>query len=76
MPGHRKRPRDPSQLAKMIVDIASGEVEDRTPTPEERGKNPAASALGKKGGAARAASTSPERRAEIAKLAAAKRWKK
>ena len=38
----RKRPRDPAQLAKLIVDIATGEVEDREPTPEERGKDAAA----------------------------------
>ena len=58
----------------MVVDIATGQVEDRPPTPEEQGKDPAAVALGKKGGAARAAKTTPERRAEIAKKAAAKRW--
>jgi len=69
-----KRPRDPAQLAKLIVDIATGEVEDRAPTPEEQGKDPAASAMGKKGGAARAAAMSSERRVEIAKAAAAKRW--
>jgi hypothetical protein len=40
----KKRPRDPSQLAKLIVDIAAGEVEDRKPTPEEQGKEPAAAA--------------------------------
>ena len=39
-------------------------------------KDPAAAALGRKGGTARAASMTPERRAEIAKLAAAKRWAK
>ncbi len=71
-----KRPRDPAQLAKLMVDIATGEVEDRAPTPEEQGKDPAASAMGKKGGAARAAAMSPERRAEIAKAAAEKRWQK
>jgi hypothetical protein len=49
-----KRPRDPAQLAKLIVDIATGEIEDREPTPEERGKDPAASAMGRKGGPARA----------------------
>src|SRR5215211_4097726 len=74
----RKRPRDPNQLAKMIVDIASGEVEDRDPTPEEQGKDPAAVALGRKGGLkggkARAQNMPPERRAEIARNAAAKRW--
>ena len=40
-----KRPRDPAQLAKLMVDIATGEVEDREMTPEERGKDPAASAM-------------------------------
>jgi hypothetical protein len=71
---HPKRPRDFSQAAKLVVDIASGQMEDREPTPEERGVDPAASAMGKKGGPARAASLTPERRAEIAKKAAAKRW--
>jgi hypothetical protein len=41
-PKGAKRPRDPAQLAKLIVDIATGEVEDREPTPEEQGKDPAA----------------------------------
>jgi hypothetical protein len=76
----RKRPRDPSQLAKMIVDIASGEVEDRPPTPEEQGKDPAAVALGRKGGLkggkARAKKLGKERVSEIARQAAAARWKK
>jgi hypothetical protein len=45
-----KRPRDPAQLAKLMIDIASGEVEDRELTAEEQGKNPAAVALGKRGG--------------------------
>jgi hypothetical protein len=77
MPENRlKRPRDPAQLAKLMIDIASGEVEDREPTPEERGVDPAASAMGKKGGPARADSMSPERRAQIAKKAAEKRWRK
>ncbi|WP_294536934.1 RNA-binding protein [uncultured Rhodoblastus sp.] len=40
------------------------------------GKNAAAVSLGKKGGAARAKSMTPERRSEIAKKAAAKRWTK
>ena len=45
-----RRRKRPGQLAKLIVDIATGEVEDREPTPEERGKDPAASAMGRKGG--------------------------
>ena len=72
----RKRPRDPNQLAKLVVDIATGQVEDRPPTPEERGKDPAAASLGSKGGKSRAANMSPERRAEIAKKAAQKRWER
>jgi hypothetical protein len=36
-----KRPRDPNQLAKSIVDIATGQKPDRDPTPEEQGKDPA-----------------------------------
>jgi hypothetical protein len=60
----KKRPRDPAQLAKMIVDIATGEVEDRKPTPEEQGKGAAAVALGKRGGAARAKSMSAKKREE------------
>jgi hypothetical protein len=31
----RKRPRDPAQLAKLMIDIASGEVEDRPPTAKQ-----------------------------------------
>jgi len=69
-------PRDPSQLAKLVVDMAAGEAE---PTPE-RVKDPAAVELGRKGGLkggkARAAKLSPERRREIAKRAAGARWGK
>jgi hypothetical protein len=72
-PKGQKRPRDTNQLAKLIADIATGEATD--PDPDE-GKDPAAVALGRKGGKSRAASMSPERRAEIAKKAAAKRWAK
>jgi len=36
--GRAKRPRDPAELAKLRVDIATGEVEDRVPKPEEQGK--------------------------------------
>ena len=71
-----KRPRDPVQLGKLIGDILTGQVEDRAPTPEEEGKDPAAVAMGKKGGAARAAKLGKRRRAEIARNAAASRWGK
>ena len=75
MTDHRKRPRDPNQLGKLIIDIATGQVEDRPPTPEEQGKDPAAAALGRKGGAARAKKLSKKQRVAIAKKGAAKRWK-
>ena len=71
-----RRPRDPNQLAKSIIDIATGEKPDRDPTPEEQGKDPAAVAMGKKGGKARADSMTAEKRSEIAKKAAASRWGK
>jgi hypothetical protein len=71
-----KMPRDPNQLAKMVVDMATGNA---PPEPEDT-RNPAAVALGKlggkKGGKARAAKLSAKRRKEIAKKAAAKRWGK
>ena len=73
---HPKRPRDPNQLAKSIIDIATGQKPDRDPTPEEQGKDPAAVALGKKGGKARSEAMTPERRAQIARAAAAKRWQR
>ena len=76
----RKRPRDANQLAKAIVDIATGDVEDREPTPEEQGKDPAAVSLGRrgglKGGKARSQAMPPEQRSAIAKAAAKARWSK
>jgi hypothetical protein len=74
MAKHPKRPRDVNQLAKMIVDMSTGNA---PPDPDAQ-KNPAAVALGKlggaKGGPARAAALSPAKRKAIARKAAAKRW--
>lgn len=73
-----KRPTDINQRAKSIVDIATGETEDKG-SQEDKIKT-AASALGRlgglKGGKARAENLSAERRSEIAKKAAEKRWSK
>lgn len=70
------RPRDANQLAKSIVDIATREPDEVEPA----AKNPAAVALGRlgglKGGKARAQSLTAKKRSEIAKKAAAARWKK
>jgi len=69
-----KRPTDPNQLAKFILDQSTGQVQKG---PD--GKNPFAQALGRlgglKGGDARAAALSKSRRSEIAKKAAKTRWK-
>jgi hypothetical protein len=71
-----KRPRDPFELAKLIGDIATGQIADKV----EDGKNPAAVALGKlggqKGGKARANKLSARQRKSVAKKAAEARWKK
>jgi len=70
------RPRDPIQLAKLIGDIATGQVPDVV----DDGKDAGAAAMGRKGGAiggkVRSQSLTPERRAEIAKSGASARWKK
>jgi hypothetical protein len=71
---------DPNQLAFRIVQgITGGAAPVQDTEPSADGKNPAAVALGKlggaKGGAARAAKLSKKRRAEIAKKAATARWK-
>ncbi len=73
-PKGQKRPADVIGNAVHVMRIATGEVEE-APQPDD-GKDPNAKALGAKGGAARASALSPERRAEIAKAAAEKRWKK
>lgn len=70
-----KRPRDLNALAASIVNDATEE----TPEPEnDDGKDPAAVALGRKGGLkggrARAEKLTPEQRSEIARKAAGARW--
>ncbi|QKC73298.1 histone H1 [Mesorhizobium loti] len=70
MSGHANRPRDPNQLAKSIVDVATGERSDHTKT----SANPILSEAGKKGGRSRANKLSSERREEIAREAARRRW--
>lgn len=69
-----KRPRDPNQLAKLIVDIATGETEDTVS--ESKRKPSKRRAGGLKGGRNRASSLTSEQRQDIARLAARARWKK
>ena len=74
----RNRPTDASQLAKSIVDRATGNAPPDKAADD--GKDPAAVSLGRrgglKGGKARAKALTAEERSAIAKKAAQKRWKK
>lgn len=66
----RKRPRDPNQLGKLVVDIATGEIENEPVAPKHEGRRRG----GEAGGKARASSLNPEERRAIARKAAAARW--
>ncbi len=70
-PKGEKRPADVIGNAVHVMRIATGEIDDTVP---DDGKDKAAQALGRKGGQKRAESMTPERRAEVARKAAAKRW--
>ncbi|OJF99624.1 RNA-binding protein [Pararhizobium antarcticum] len=72
-PKGQKRPADVIGNAVRVMQIATGEAEEEF---DNDGKDPAAAALGAKGGAARAAKLTPEERSAIAKKAASKRWEK
>ena len=74
-PKGERRPRDVIGNAVHVMRIATGQITDDVPTPEEEGKDPAAVALGRKGGKARAEGMSAKRRKEIARTAAKARWK-
>lgn len=73
----RKRPRDVNELAVQIVDEATGEA---PPFDPDEGKDPAAVALGRKGGLkggkARAAKMTAAQRSEAARKAAQARWER
>jgi hypothetical protein len=75
MPKRSRMPRDPNQLAKAVVDFATGQ---READPPARVKDPAAVELGRKGGLiggkVRAANMTPEERADSARKAALARW--
>jgi hypothetical protein len=71
-PKSEKRPADAIGNAVMIAKIATGEIDESIPVDD--GKDPAAVALGRKGGKARAESMTAKKRSEIAKKAAKSRW--
>jgi hypothetical protein len=68
------RPRDPNQLAKFIVDLSTGEIEENEKPESIKAQSGRIGGL--KGGKARANKLSPEKRREIARKAAETRWNK
>ena len=72
-PTGQKRPADVIGTAVHVMRLATGEAEEEL---EADGKDRAAKSLGARGGKARADKLTPERRSEIARKAAAKRWAK
>jgi hypothetical protein len=68
---NQKRPADTVPKAIRVAKILTGEIEEDT---GDSGKDNAAQVLGRRGGAARREKLSAERRSEIARKAAAKRW--
>jgi hypothetical protein len=71
-PKGQNRPADVIGNAVRVMQIATGEAEEEY---DEDGKSRAAVELGRKGGKARASKLTPEQRREIAKKAAAARWR-
>ncbi|MCH7752992.1 MAG: hypothetical protein IH898_12685 [Planctomycetes bacterium] len=74
-----KRQNDRQELARKVFDSVVPDAEDKPTEEQEPEKNPAAVALGRlgglKGGKARAKKLTAKKRSEIAKKAAAARWK-
>ncbi len=68
-PQGQRRPSDVIGAAVKVMRIVTGEEEEDAPSPAS-----AAAQLGKLGGAARAKALTPEKRVEIARKGAAKRW--
>jgi hypothetical protein len=72
-PQGQKRPADTVANAIRVAKILTGEIEEDM---GDSGKDKAAQSLGRRGGRARADKMTPERRKEIARAAASKRWGK
>jgi hypothetical protein len=69
-PKGERRPADVIGNAVHVMRVLTGEIEERANVAKD------AATLGKRGGHARAAKMTPEQRSEVARLAAAARWKK
>ena len=72
----KKRPRDPIVLAKLIGDIATGQIKELPSQPANQDAMEFARRGGQKGGKTRAKRLTPEQRSDIARIAATARWKK
>ena len=70
-PKGEKRPADVIGNAVTVARIATGELDEVLVDDD---KDPAAKALGAKGGKARAQKLTPDQRSQIARKGAAKRW--
>jgi hypothetical protein len=73
-PKGQKRPADVIGNAVKVMRIATGEEKEDFPADDDKDKG--AQSLGRRGGRARANSLSKQQRTDIAKRAAATRWKK
>ena len=75
----RSRKRRPADLNSLAASIVADSVDEDKDEPDD-GKDPAAVALGRKGGLkggrARADKLTPEQRSEIARKAARARWQR
>ena len=71
-----KRPRDPNQLAKMIVDLSTGETKQPTVSELSAKRSAVGRVGGMKGGKNRAEKLSASERKEAARKAALARWRK
>jgi hypothetical protein len=70
------RPRDPNQLAKLILDMTTGDVANDSPKAPESPAIQARRIGGKKGGRSRAKKLSARKRKTIAKMGARARWRR
>jgi hypothetical protein len=75
-PKGERRPRDVIGNAVHVMRIATGQITDDVPSPEDEGKSVAAVELGRLGGRARAKKMSKKQRTAAARKAAKARWKR
>ncbi len=75
-PKGERRPRDVIGNAVHVMRLATGQITDDVPSPEDEGKSAAAIELGRLGGRARAKKMSKKQRTAAARNAAKARWKR